>query len=211
MPVERQKSIKTGTIINLMTQKNFKETWLPLHHCARHKDGTCMYQISTLGNIRKRNAAGYKPIKARPNAEGYYTVRIKNALFMPQTFYLHRLVAVCFIPNPFGYDTVDHIDGDKSNNSIHDLRWVSRSTNISLGHASGAIPKNSFKPHPVKATKGNKEYTFRTASQCAMFIGCSTHAVIAGVKNHYKPGGWQITSLLPPKEINGNLFNESDF
>lgn len=193
-----------------MTQKNeLKEHWLDLHHCARHKDGTCMYQISTLGNIRKRTAAGYKPIKARPNAEGYYTVRIKNAVFMPQTFYLHRLVAVCFIPNPFGYDTVDHIDGDKSNNRIDNLRWVSRGTNISLGHAEGKI-KQQYPKHPVKLEKENRSMVFETMSKAAMFLGCSIHAIQAAKNGHYRPKGWTVTSLVP-KGINGNLFNESDF
>lgn len=209
MPVERQKSIKTGTIINLMTQKNFKETWLPLHHCAMHPDGNAMYEISNYGNIRKRNANGYKPVKTRPNAEGYYTVRIKNVLLMPQTFYLHRLVAVCFIPNPFGYDTVDHIDGDKSNNRIDNLRWVSRGTNISLGHAEGKI-KQQYPKHPVKLEKENRSMVFETMSKAAMFLGCSIHAIQAAKNGHYRPKGWTVTSLVP-KEVNGNLFTDSDF
>jgi len=195
-----------------MTQKNFKETWLPLHHCALHPDGNAMYEVSNYGNIRKRTAAGYKPIKTRPNAEGYYTVRIKNALFMPQTFYLHRLVAVCFIPNPFGYDTVDHIGGGatKADNSIRNLRWVSRGTNISLGHASGAI-RQQYPKHPVKLEKENRSMVFETMSKAAMFLCCSIHAIQAATRGHYRPKGWTVTSLVP-KEVNGNsLFNESDF
>lgn len=192
-----------------MTQKKtFKETWLPLHHCASDAQGA-LYEVSNYGNIRKRTANGYKPVKARPNAEGYWTVRIKNALFMPKTYYLHRLVAVVFKPNPFGFDTVDHIDGDKSNQCINNLRWCSRGTNISLGHASGTI-RQQYPKHPVKLEKENRSMVFETMSKAAMFLGCSIHAIQAAKNGHYRPKGWTVTSLVP-KEINGNLFNDSDF
>lgn len=190
-------------------KKEFKETWLPLHHCATHPDGNAFYEVSNYGNIRKRTAAGYKPVKARPNAEGYYTVRIKNALLLPQTFYLHRLIGVTFIPNPWGYDTVDHIDGDKSNNRIDNLRWVSRGTNISLGHAEGKI-KQQFPKHPVKISRGNTELCFGTMSKAAFFIGVSIHAIQAATRGHYRPKGYTVTSLVP-KEVNGDLFSDNDF
>ena len=39
-------------------------------------------------------------------------------------FFVHRLVAIHFIPNWFDYPMVNHIDGDKSNNSVSNLEWV---------------------------------------------------------------------------------------
>lgn len=189
--------------------KETKEHWLPLLHMARHKDGNPMYEISNFGNVRKVTLQGYKDIKTQTNPEGYMTVRLLNGVFMMQTFYLHRLVAVTFLPNPNGWDTVDHIDGDKSNNSIRNLRWLSRGKNISLGHESGAI-RRQLPKRPVKLSRDNREMVFETMSRAACFLGVSVHAVQAATHGHYCPKGWKVESLAKP-DTNGNLFNDNDF
>lgn len=56
----------------------------------------------------------------------------------------HQLVALMFIPNPNNYSIVDHIDGDRLNNQIDNLRWASAS-------------ENSKNIHPEK-TPLSKEY-----------------------------------------------------
>ena len=43
--------------------------------------------------------------------------------------FLHRIIAEQFIPNPNNFKEVDHINHDKSDNRLQNLRWVSRSTN----------------------------------------------------------------------------------
>lgn len=43
--------------------------------------------------------------------------------------FIHRLIALQWIPNPSNLPEVDHIDRDKTNNSIENLRWVSRTEN----------------------------------------------------------------------------------
>ena len=168
-----------------------------------------MYEVSNTGQIRMKTKDGYKPIRQGINPDGYHTVKLLNAIFVRQSFYVHRLVAVTFIPNPFGYDTVDHIDGNKDNNRVDNLRWVSRGVNISLGHASGAI-RQQYPKHPVKLIQGNREICFETMSKAASFLGVSIHAVQAGMQGKFRPKGWTVKSLVP-KEVNGNLFNENDF
>lgn len=45
-------------------------------------------------------------------------------------FYAHRLVAMCFIPNPNNYDQINHIDSDTSNNHMSNLEWCTPKHNI---------------------------------------------------------------------------------
>ena len=52
-------------------EHEFKEAWLDLHHCARHKDGQCMYQVSNYGNVRMKTKDGYITVKQRLNPNGY--------------------------------------------------------------------------------------------------------------------------------------------
>ena len=43
---------------------------------------------------------------------------------------VHRLMALAFIPNPDNKEMIDHINRNKLDNSIENLRWVTRSENI---------------------------------------------------------------------------------
>ena len=55
---------------------------------------------------------------------GYMSVKVNYKEYL-----VHRLVAETFIPNPEGLPQVDHINRVKHENSVTNLRWVSRSTN----------------------------------------------------------------------------------
>jgi len=65
---------------------------------------------------------------------------------------VHKLVAQAFIPNPHGYDTVDHIDEDHNNNRVDNLRWVSRKENIEAymrNHGYWYNPRSKRNSDPV--------------------------------------------------------------
>lgn len=66
-----------------------------------------------------------------------------------KTNYIHRLVAQTFIPNPDNLTDVDHIDGDKDNNNVENLRWCTHKQNINY-----AIEKGLFDPSRIM-----KEYS----------------------------------------------------
>ncbi len=52
---------------------------------------------------------------------------------------VHRLVAETYIPNPNNYDTVDHIDGNPSNNCVNNLQWMRRRDNSRKGRSKKVI------------------------------------------------------------------------
>ncbi len=87
------------------------------------------YSISNSG-IVKNNTTGHikKPYINKNN--GYLTVDLwMNGKPCKRT--LHRLLAEAFIPNPENKPTIDHIDGNRQNNSLDNLRWASYSENNS--------------------------------------------------------------------------------
>ena len=84
------------------------------------------YEISNMGNVR--NTKTNRILKPRKNSDGYYIVNLYKDRNR-KSFYIHRLIAYAFIPNPQHLTDIDHIDRTKTNNSITNLRWVSHSNN----------------------------------------------------------------------------------
>ena len=72
--------------------------------------------------IRRKN--DYMVLKISKGPGGYPVVTLNTI-----QHYLHRIVAQQFVPNPRGLEFVDHINGDRSNYSVENLRFVSRKEN----------------------------------------------------------------------------------
>lgn len=81
------------------------------------------YEASTNGDIR-RNQHILKPFKTW---HGYYQVTLSSE--QRRKFYVHRLIAQTFLPNPERYTVVHHKDGIRTNNSVENLQWVDYRTN----------------------------------------------------------------------------------
>lgn len=85
------------------------------------------YEINSLGEVR--NIKRQTLLRAGNNRLGYLQYSLYGDNGEKKTLKLHRLVALAFIPNPDEKPHIDHIDRNKLNNSISNLRWVTRTEN----------------------------------------------------------------------------------
>jgi hypothetical protein len=85
------------------------------------------YLVSNLGKVKSlpRNGTinAERILKHKINKVGY------NSVYIGKWKLVHRLVAEAFITNSDNKPFVDHIDNNKSNNSIDNLRWVTMEEN----------------------------------------------------------------------------------
>ena len=85
------------------------------------------YLVSSLGNVKTINGKLKKVVYDSKNDYGYVELWKNNK---GKKFRIHRLVAETFIPNNLGKEQVNHIDGDKKNNCVSNLEWVTPKENI---------------------------------------------------------------------------------
>ena len=109
----------------------------------RSVSGNANYQVSNIGRVR--NVKTEKILKPRVGGSGkcYFIV----ALYKDNTranSYIHRHVAQEFIDNPDSKKYVDHIDHNKTNNTVLNLRWVSNSEN-SMNRTKQANTSSKYK------------------------------------------------------------------
>lgn len=100
-----------------------QEFWLPVPH-AGFAD---KYEVSSTGNIR--NCLTGKILSPNWTQKGYRQVFLFPGGGPSKVFRVHRLVLETFVgPPPPGCEA-DHIDRDRSNNALSNLRWVTKSEN----------------------------------------------------------------------------------
>ena len=66
------------------------------------------YEVSDLGNVRVKETKYI--MKPFTNEAGYLRISISNDLYKRKKFYIQRLVAIDFLPNPENKPTINHIN-----------------------------------------------------------------------------------------------------
>jgi hypothetical protein len=98
------------------------------------------YSISTEGTVystsnttRTKLLPKLKIRKSHPNKNtGYLQVLLQNGKLKlkPKLFYVHRLVALHFVPNPNNHTEVNHFNFNRSDNRVENLEWVTTRENV---------------------------------------------------------------------------------
>ena len=102
------------------------------------------YVITNIGEIYsiKRNKFLDKTLRKR-NPENIFSKYDEMVNLQVNghntTVAVHRLLALAFIPNPDNKDTVNHIDGNPSNNKLDNLEWCSQSENSTHAHNNDLV------------------------------------------------------------------------
>lgn len=109
------------------------------------------YQISDSGRIfTKRRLIGNqiyygKELVPQLTQDGYLKVTLSGSC-RSKKYYLHRLVAIQFIDNPYNLPQVNHIDGNKLNNSITNLEWCTKQENQSHAVRTNLMQRGQDRP-----------------------------------------------------------------
>ncbi len=81
------------------------------------------YAVASDGNVYSYKKGEKFKLKSPPDTQGYRLVRLfRNG--KSKTFYVHRLVATCFLPNPENKKYVIHLNDDRTDNRACNLQWA---------------------------------------------------------------------------------------
>jgi hypothetical protein len=135
------------------------------------------YAISPEGVVR--NTKTNKILKAHDNGKGYQKVQLIIE-GKRKSLYLQRLVADLYLPRPrkAKCDQVNHKDGNKANNHVNNLEWMTNGENQIHAHKEGLKPKAKLGRAQVKLIRGSNA----EAKQLAKLLKVSISTIYA-VKN----------------------------
>lgn len=126
-----------------------------------------LYQVSNLGRVKSlprlhKFVHGYYMTKEKilsPRRTGKQREYLAVALQVNgkiKQCKIHKLVAMNFIPNPYGYNEINHKDENKGNNKADNLEWCTRSYNFNYGSRIEKQRKALIKP----VVAYSKDYEF---------------------------------------------------
>lgn len=101
------------------------------------------YAIDTDGNVWSYRSKKY--LKPRYTQKGYARVH----LGLNTDYYVHRLVAKAFIPNPDELPFINHKDENKLNNKVENLEWCTQKYNDNYGTKRKRLSNAQKKKKPV--------------------------------------------------------------
>lgn len=149
-----------------------------------------MYQVSNMGRVRsldrvKPNSGGQIAkghiLPHSDNGHGYHFVSLWK-FNKGRRFYVHRLVASAFIPNPNNFPIINHKDEDKSNNRHDNLEWCTQKYNANYGAHTRRVKESYIangnnRPIDVYDMKGTFLKTFNCSNEACVELNVNRRAL----------------------------------
>ena len=106
--------------------------WIKIEKNGIMYDYEEKYRIYKNGEVESL-VGNKKILKPYINNKGYLVIRLSKKDEKGENlikFRVHRLIATAFIPNPDNKEQIDHLDGNRTNNSISNLKWKTHKENM---------------------------------------------------------------------------------
>lgn len=162
------------------------EEWLPVVGYEGLYEVSNLGRVKSLGNSKSRK----EKILKQQIRNGYLSVELSKKHQKTKKFFVHRLVAIAFIPNPKNKETVNHENGDKLENRLENLNWMTRKENIAHAYETGLIKKNNNPVIAIHLDTGEQRQ-FNSQTEASRELGVymkNISNVLKGRTTHV--GGW---------------------
>jgi len=140
------------------------------------------FQVSSFGRVRslpRVDALGHRRkgiLRKQGNVhDGYLQVALEHN-GKKAVYWVHRLVAAAFIPNPNGYPTVNHKDENPSNNRANNLEWCTMLYNNTYNGRNKRVAKALERPIYVVTSSGHR-YFFDSTKKAVELLELKNGAV----------------------------------
>ena len=162
-----------------------------------------LYQVSNLGRVKRLKYISKdgrelkeKLFSLEYNPKNYVVVNLTiNSITKP--YYVHRLVAEAFIPNPENKPQIDHINTIKNDNRVKNLRWVNNKENsnnpITIIHRKQS--KSNYHSNKIKIIIKREIYCvelnkyYKTIKEASEITGINKNNICKVLNKHGRTAG----------------------
>ena len=164
------------------------------------------YEINVVYPHQIRKKINGRIVKESIMNTGYLCVHLNE-----KTFLKHRLIAIQFIPNPDNLPQIDHINHNRTDNRINNLRWVSNeqnTNNMSISQTGRKIEYVQELPDEVIVVNQYKDYHFENYYFANDVFykdtGNGDYRIVPWIKRKDRKNTWKV-SLIDTNTITRNI------